>query len=286
MFVSAFSAYMSNTAIRKNRVNKLGNAEININIFQGGKNMKKKALACLLAAVMALSLAACGGGSDDKKTSEKTETQDTNASLEATNQLIEAEDPSALPETAAKRKDTLIAGVADFAGVFSPLYCESKEDQNVAMVIAASLSVNENMKYSKFKGTKFKNCLFFGCNLQDADFLGASFENVYFISCNLKNIKNFVINDNVKIIKEYPEILLSKEMEGVLAAMSQNSKLEKYHILTMNQKKNNYWMLEILLQKYHEQELKYFFQKLLVTNKNQFYTIHDYILALSNYYKR
>ena len=46
--------------------------------------MKKKALACLLAAVMALSLAACGGGSDDKKTSEKTETQDTNTSLEAT----------------------------------------------------------------------------------------------------------------------------------------------------------------------------------------------------------
>ena len=106
--------------------------------------MKKKALACLLAAVMALSLAACGGGSDDKKTSEKTETQDTNASLEATNQLIEAEDPSALPETAAKRKDTLIAGVADFAGVFNPLYCESKEDQNVAMVIAASLSVNDD----------------------------------------------------------------------------------------------------------------------------------------------
>ena len=64
--------------------------------------MKKKALACLLAAVMALSLAACGSGSDNKKTSEKTESQDTNTSLEATNQLIEAEDPSALPETAAK----------------------------------------------------------------------------------------------------------------------------------------------------------------------------------------
>ena len=58
MFVSAFSAYMSNTAIRKNRVNKSEDAGININIFQGGKNMKKKALACLLAAVMALSLAA------------------------------------------------------------------------------------------------------------------------------------------------------------------------------------------------------------------------------------
>lgn len=46
--------------------------------------MKKKALACLLAAVMALSLAACGSGSDNKKTSEKTESQDTNTSLEAT----------------------------------------------------------------------------------------------------------------------------------------------------------------------------------------------------------
>ena len=143
-----------------------------------------------------------------------------------------------------------------------------------------------NMKNSKFKGTKFKNCLFFGCDLQDADFFGTSFENVYFISCNLKNIKNFMVNDNIKIIKKYPEILLSQEMKGVLAAMSQNSKLEKYHILTINQKKPNYWMLEILLKKYHEQELKYFFQKLLITNKQQYYTIHNYILALSNYYKR
>lgn len=106
--------------------------------------MKKKALACLLAAVMALSLAACGGGSDDKKTSEKTETQDTNASLEATNQLIEAEDPSALPETAAKRKDTLIAGVADFAGVFNPVYWEANEDMQVVLATNASLSVNDD----------------------------------------------------------------------------------------------------------------------------------------------
>ena len=106
--------------------------------------MKKKALACLLAAVMALSLAACGGGSDNKKTSEKTESQDTNTSLEATNQLIEAEDPSALPETAAKRKDTLIAGVADFAGVFNPVYWEANEDMQVVSATNASLSVNDD----------------------------------------------------------------------------------------------------------------------------------------------
>lgn len=106
--------------------------------------MKKKALACLLAAVMALSLAACGSGSDNKKTSEKTESQDTNTSLEATNQLIEAEDPSALPETAAKRKDTLIAGVADFAGVFNPVYGEANEDMQVVSATNASLSVNDD----------------------------------------------------------------------------------------------------------------------------------------------
>lgn len=106
--------------------------------------MKKKALACLLAAVMALSLAACGSGSDNKKTSEKTESQDTNTSLEATNQLIEAEDPSALPETAAKRKDTLIAGVADFAGVFNPVYWEANEDMQVVSATNASLSVNDD----------------------------------------------------------------------------------------------------------------------------------------------
>ena len=71
-------------------------------------------------------------------------TQTTNASLEATNQLIEAEDPSALPETAAKRKDTLIAGVADFAGVFNPVYWEANEDMQVVSATNASLSVNDD----------------------------------------------------------------------------------------------------------------------------------------------
>ena len=75
---------------------------------------------------------------------EKTESQDTNTSLEATNQLIEAEDPSALPETAAKRKDTLIAGVADFAGVFNPVYWEANEDMQVVSATNASLSVNDD----------------------------------------------------------------------------------------------------------------------------------------------
>lgn len=52
--------------------------------------MNKKALACLLAAAMTISLTACGGG--DKKTSDKAQNTE-NTSLEATNQLIEAEDP-------------------------------------------------------------------------------------------------------------------------------------------------------------------------------------------------
>ena len=102
--------------------------------------MNKKALACLLAAAMTISLTACGGG--DKKTSDKAQNTE-NTSLEATNQLIEAEDPSALPETAAKRKDTLIAGVADFAGVFNPVYWESNEDFQVVTSMTASLSVND-----------------------------------------------------------------------------------------------------------------------------------------------
>lgn len=143
-----------------------------------------------------------------------------------------------------------------------------------------------NMKKNKFKGTKFKNCLFFGCNLQDSNFKGASFDNVYFISCDLNNIKNFTVNDNVQIIKKYPEITICKKLNGLLSVMSQNTKLEKYHILTINRKKNNHWMLDLLLQRYSEEELVYFFKKILIMNKNHFYTIHDYIFSLSNYYKK
>lgn len=143
-----------------------------------------------------------------------------------------------------------------------------------------------NLKKNRFRNTHFNNCTFYGCNMEDSDFRDATFNNVYFISCNLKNIQNFTVTDKIFVIKKYPDLHMSLKLEKILYKMSLNSKLEKFNILTINSKKINYWMMELLLSKYSEQELIAFFTKLLKSNKTWFYTIHDYVKALQNYYKR
>lgn len=143
-----------------------------------------------------------------------------------------------------------------------------------------------NLKGNKFKGTQFTNCVFLGCNFENTDFKNATFHNTYFISCNLKKTKNLTVSKGLQIISHYPKLNISSTFEKTLHLMSLNLKLEKYSILTIDKKKNNHWLIDLLLNKYTEEELVYFFNKILATNKNQFYTFHDYILSLSNYYKK
>ena len=100
--------------------------------------MKKRILSYFLVGAMAISIVSCGQQASQGNGNEEVVEQ---TSLDDVNQLIEAQDPSALPEQAAKRKDTLIAGVADFQGVFNPLYSETNEDSQIVSVTNASLTV-------------------------------------------------------------------------------------------------------------------------------------------------
>jgi len=143
-----------------------------------------------------------------------------------------------------------------------------------------------NMKKNRFRETKFNNCVFFGCNLEGADFKNAIFKNTYFINCKLKDVKNFLVTEEIHIVTHYPELSLSEPLEEILKTMSLNPKFEKYHILTINRRKINQWMLSVLLSTFSESELLKFFGKLLISNKSQFYTIFDYEIALHKYYKK
>lgn len=109
--------------------------------------MKKRVFACLLASVMALSLAACGGGSktdSGKKEETKQETKQ-QADHSKMNMTWEAEDPGKMPEAAKNRADdTIIAGYGDFAGVFNPAYWEATEDKSVVSMMNSSLSISDD----------------------------------------------------------------------------------------------------------------------------------------------
>lgn len=146
--------------------------------------------------------------------------------------------------------------------------------------------LSTNLKNSKFVNATFTNCLFFGCNLKDSDFKNAKFINTYFICCKLDNIKNFDKASGIIIINKYPTLSLSAEINHTLSLMKNIIKLEKNHILTTKDGKINQWLISILLTIYTEEELLYFFNKLLASNKTQFYTFGNYITALQKYYKK
>ena len=143
-----------------------------------------------------------------------------------------------------------------------------------------------NLKHNIFNATTLKDCIFFGCNFEGCNFKNSKIDNVYFIQCKFVDTKNFCPNDSSYFINKYPLINLSSELKATLHQMSAVSKLEKYKILTITSKKYNLWTLSILLHKFTEKEIVVFFKKLLFSNKTQFYTMHDYIFALQNYYKR
>lgn len=108
----------------------------------------KKIVIAGLTAAMAVSLAACGGG---KTESAADHAGSTNAQGNGTagagltdGALTMAEDPSKMPAAAKNRTDTLVAGTADFQGVFNPFYTESNEDQRVMALMNASLLNNDD----------------------------------------------------------------------------------------------------------------------------------------------
>lgn len=101
---------------------------------------KKKNVAIVLLLSLTMVLSACGG--DNKEAAPAEPTNSTNAVEPATETptapaedqttgVIKATDTSLIPELAKNRKDTLIVGMTDPKGVFSPLFMETAYDYYV-----------------------------------------------------------------------------------------------------------------------------------------------------------
>lgn len=101
---------------------------------------KKWSLMLVLVLALTMALSACGGGNKEANepaatnngtnTGESTNTPTEPAEVQTTG-LIKATDPSLSPELANNRKDTLIVGMIDPKGVFSPLFMETAYDYYV-----------------------------------------------------------------------------------------------------------------------------------------------------------
>lgn len=109
----------------------------------------KKVFAAALSAAMVVSLSACSGtkngGSSVAGTSAGAQGSEAAAGTDiGTGMMIKAEDPSKTPAAAKGRTGTLVAGIADFQGVFNPLYYEATEDARVQYLMNASLLNNDD----------------------------------------------------------------------------------------------------------------------------------------------
>ncbi|MBH5320875.1 ABC transporter substrate-binding protein [Paenibacillus sp. GSMTC-2017] len=110
--------------------------------------MKKKIVVMLAVTVVgAVLLAACSNKTEPKVESEPkvdttttaTATPTTTATTNTNPDLILASDLSKLPESAKKRTDTVIVGLTDPSGAFTPYFHQSGYDGNVSSVLFSSL---------------------------------------------------------------------------------------------------------------------------------------------------
>ena len=142
-----------------------------------------------------------------------------------------------------------------------------------------------NLKKTNFEGAKFNRVVFNGCNLENVNFDEAIFVDTYFINCKIDAKLKEKLSKKAIVINVI-DIDLSKELENRILLASENKKLEKYHILTINSKKANKAMLQILLTKFTESQVIKFINKATLKQRHQFFTLHDYMESLENYYQK
>ncbi|MXO80867.1 ABC transporter substrate-binding protein [Paenibacillus sp. OT2-17] len=98
--------------------------------------MLRKGIILLSSLLLASStlLAACSSGGSDSAndaTSQNSDVAQTAATAQPLTSLVQASDLSKLPEVSKKRSDTIIVGLTDPAGVFTPYFNQSGYDGNV-----------------------------------------------------------------------------------------------------------------------------------------------------------
>lgn len=147
---------------------------------------------------------------------------------------------------------------------------------------------NCNMRGVSFKNASLKNVVFYNCNLKNVEFQGVSFSNVVFICTNTKVTHNLNINDSeITILCTYKKLDLPDGLEADLLNLTNNSSIFNAKVLHVNKRKLNYWVLNIIQEKYGMEGLRLLSNRLHRKEQwNNLYTVYSYITLLENSLKR
>ena len=148
--------------------------------------------------------------------------------------------------------------------------------------------ISSNLRGSDFSNTILKDVVFFGCKLQDTVFKNTKFENVYFISTNIDNSKDLELTDGCVIINRYDSLMLNDETVDKINKLATYNKIYNPGVIHVNRKKNNYWILKILLEYCGDMHT---FTRVLNAlcnrkDKRNFYTVYAYKNFIDTYLKR
>lgn len=105
-----------------------------------------------------------------------------------------------------------------------------------------------NLKKSNFTGSTFYNCIFSASLLKKTNFKDCIFNNCIFVNTNLKNAKNLTIQENNKILNEFPNIQLSDNILDLLNEFRFNSKIHNSRVLHLKGGKLNFLTIMLLIE--------------------------------------
>ncbi|SEL61265.1 pentapeptide repeat-containing protein [Paenibacillus sp. OK003] len=140
-----------------------------------------------------------------------------------------------------------------------------------------------NLKKCNFEGAHFKNTIFVGALLESCKFKSATFKTVIFVNMNFDNVRSLDLsNPQITILKEYPRIVISTDLQTSLDDLIGNSFISTYKVLHLSTKKLNHLNLKILLETFSEESLIKGLKILKEKNTKDIYTVS----SLMNYLKR
>lgn len=121
-----------------------------------------------------------------------------------------------------------------------------------------------NLNDSDFSGATLTNVLFVGAKINKCNFNNTMFKNVVFINTNISRAKNLQIVEGIKVLNEYPKIVLPLELWNAIDDLKENEHFRKTKILHLSGNRYNEYNILLLLKKFDVDELV----TLLKTAKN------------------
>lgn len=116
--------------------------------------------------------------------------------------------------------------------------------------------LGSNLKKSIFTGSTFKQCIFVNALLKKSNFKNCKFDQCIFINTNITNAKNLEITGSNQILKKYPEIKLSHDIQLLIDKLRYHPFIQNSRVLHLRGGKVNNLTMKLILERLGENKFR------------------------------